>query len=315
MINISDFLNSFIDNKEVVPSTLDGIKSCITLTIKVCTTVDYTTNYELSALLSKYHKDCPVEMFTVPDWNLVLVLERLCMPPFEPITQSSLKHLTYKCVFLIAMACSCRVSELHALAIDKVSHTQNWGKVFLEPKSDFLAKNQANHQVPNHRCFTLKALVPPANKVHFAPGSSEETRYNRKKLFCPVRALRFYLARTKHYRKNKSALFISLNPGYTKDITKQSIGNWVRHTINLCYALAGENHDNLGRASVHEIRSITTSLRFERNLSLATLLKSCVWKNNNTFTKYYLKNVAVLSQELYRLPPVWISQCLLNAND
>ena len=311
-MNIADFLTEIIDSKDVVPTTLDGIKSCILITLKLCTGIDNTKNFELSALSAKYHRDCPSEVFQLPSWNLVLVLEMLCKPPFEPLTTASFKHLTFKCVFLTALACSCRISELHAIAFDKLSHDKQWKVVYLEPRADFLAKNQQSRALVHSRQFQLKALVPPAHKTNFLPNSFEEASYNRKKLFCPVRALRLYLARTQHRRQGKASLFISLQPNHRTDITKQSVANWVRRTIKMCYALAGDNPDHVGRATVHEIRALTASVKFERNLSLDSILKSCVWKNQNTFTKYYLRNVAVLSQDLHKFPPMWMSQEQIN---
>ena len=309
---LADFLNEIVLSQTVVPTTLDGIKSCILITLKFCTGIDLTLNSELCAITAKYHKDCPAEVFKVPSWNLVLVLECLCKPPFEPITQATFKMLTFKCVFLVAVACSCRLSELHALAFDKLSHDKNWSVVYLSPRSDFIAKNQTSRAVTHQREFKLKALVKPAHKTNFAPDSPEAAVYNRNKLLCPVRALRFYLARTVHRRSHAASLFVSLQPNHRKDITKQSVANWVRRTIKLCYALVGDNPQNLGRASVHEIRSLTSSLKFERNLSLDSIMKSCVWKSGNTFTRFYLKNVALMSQDLYKLPPVCMSQSKLS---
>ena len=308
--DFADFFNELALTFDVVPTTLDGIKSCVLLTVKLCTGLDFTNNYELYSICAKYHKDCPAEVFKYPDWNLVLVLEILSSHHFEPLHEISIKLLTYKTVFLVAMACSCRVSELHAIAFDKVTHTRDWSIVYLEAKSDFLAKNQSIRK--DTRKFALKALVPPIHKTNFVEGSPEAIKYHKQKLLCPVRALRAYLARTVYRRSNKSALFVSLNANHKSDITKQSICNWVRKTIYLCHQLAGENTQNLGRASVHEIRSVTSSVKFERNMSLDSILKSCVWKNGNTFTRYYLKNVAVLSDELHRLPPLWLAQSVIN---
>lgn len=312
LANLADYFLSYTISKDIMPVTLDNVKACILLTIKVCTNVDFTQNYELAAICTKYHRECPPEVFKVPDWNLVLVLEVLSKPPFEPLHEVSLKMLTLKCCFLISLALSCRVSELHALAFDKISHSPNWSRVYLEPKSDFLAKNQTSHSDKQSRAFILKSLVPPPNKTQFSPGSFEEKMYHKHKLLCPVRALRLYLHKTALLRANKAALFISMNPNHPNDITKQSICNWVRRTIKLCYALAGKDDRTVGRATVHECRAITSSVKFERNLSLDSLLKSCTWKHGNVFTKHYLRNVAVLSQDLYRLPPVYLSQCKLN---
>ena len=311
--SLADFLDELAKSLQIVPSTLDSIKSCILITIKACTDKDYINTYELTAITSKYHKDCPAIVFKLPDWNLVLVLEQLCKSPFEPLHEASFKLLTYKTVFLVAMACSCRVSELHALAFNKLSHTPDWDTVFLEAKSDFLAKNQSSRDPKFTRQFKLKALVKPAHKVSFVSGSVEAQKYNKHKLLCPVRALRMYLARSHSRRTStKKALFVSLHAKHKNDITKQSVGNWVRKTILLCYNLVGDNPTNLGRATVHEIRALTSSIKFERNLSLDSVLKSCIWKHNNTFTKYYLRDVATVSDDLYRLPPVFMSQCRLN---
>ena len=310
---LANFITFLINSKDLVPTTVDSIKSCVTFTLRFCTGIDYGNCIELTALLQKYHRECPAELFKLPSWNLVLVLEMLNGYPFEPLHEASIKHLTYKCVMLLSVACSCRVSELHALAFDKITHSKDWSTVYLEPKSDFLAKNQKSHTDGSSRCFKLQALVKPAHKTNFPPGSDAETKYQRDKLFCPVRALRIYLARTLSRRsKHKAALFVSLNANHSKDITKQSISNWVRHTIKLCYALAGENPENIGRASVHEIRALTSSVQYERNLSLNAIMKSCIWKNSNTFTRYYLRNVAVLSDDLYQFPPLWFAQGLIN---
>ena len=53
----------------------------------------------------------------LPQWDLAIVLEALSKPPYEPLRQASLKHLTLKTVFL-AMASAGRPSELQALVCD-----------------------------------------------------------------------------------------------------------------------------------------------------------------------------------------------------
>ena len=39
----------------------------------------------------------------IPSWNLSLVLHQLTKAPFKPIKEASLKHLTFKTVFLLAL--------------------------------------------------------------------------------------------------------------------------------------------------------------------------------------------------------------------
>ena len=46
----------------------------------------------------------------LPQWNLGIVPEALNKPPYEPLREASLKHVTLKIVFLIAMALAGRRS-------------------------------------------------------------------------------------------------------------------------------------------------------------------------------------------------------------
>ena len=54
----------------------------------------------------------------LPQWDLGIVLEALGKPPYEPLREASLKHLTLKTVFHLAMASAGRRSELKALVFD-----------------------------------------------------------------------------------------------------------------------------------------------------------------------------------------------------
>ena len=55
------------------------------------------------------------------------------------------------------------------------------------------------------------------------------------KSLCPVRALKVYLDKTKSMRKGKALLFVSLREGYSKDITRITISQWIKQTIHTCY--------------------------------------------------------------------------------
>ena len=289
---ICDFLLFLIDEGRHLPNTLESIKSCVCVTLKLAVGIDLSDSSEITAILQKYHRDCPRENFTPPDWNLVYVLDMLLHKPFEPLSQASLKHLTYKTVFLVAMACSCHISELHALDVRKLQHDPEWKYVWLAPNSLFLAKNQTDRRPSSSRQFKL------TNLTQFV-GVHEPDR-----LLCPVRALRYYLQRTKPFRRNRRALFLSLQTNRKSDITKQSINIWIRNTIRLAYALSGHQADQLGRTTNHEIRSVCSSLAYEKSMSLNTVLRACHWKNHNTFTSYYLRDVTVLCNELMRLSPL-----------
>ena len=54
----------------------------------------------------------------LPLWDLDIILEELSKPPYVPLGEASLKHLTLKTVFLLAMASARGRSELQALVFD-----------------------------------------------------------------------------------------------------------------------------------------------------------------------------------------------------
>ena len=54
----------------------------------------------------------------LPQWNLDIVLEALSKPLYEPLQEASLKHLTFKTVFLRAIVSTGTGIELQALVFD-----------------------------------------------------------------------------------------------------------------------------------------------------------------------------------------------------
>ena len=50
----------------------------------------------------------------LPLWDLDMILEALSKPPYVPLGEASLKHLTLKTVFLLAMASARGRSEIQA---------------------------------------------------------------------------------------------------------------------------------------------------------------------------------------------------------
>jgi hypothetical protein len=62
--------------------------------------------------------------------------------PFEPMDRASLKYVTLKMVFLVALATAQLRSEFHDLSYEKISFNKERG-VQLAPVPGFLVKNQA----------------------------------------------------------------------------------------------------------------------------------------------------------------------------
>ena len=71
-------------------------------------------NHFYKVVLDSFHRDRPKGRRGIPSWNLSLVLHQLTKAPFEPLKEASLKHLTFKTVFLLALDSGKRRSEIHA---------------------------------------------------------------------------------------------------------------------------------------------------------------------------------------------------------
>ena len=68
-------------------------------------------------------------------------LHQLTKVHFEQIKEASLKHLTFKTVFLLALGLGILRSEIHAWQNRNIRHQSDWSKVSLYPSSSFLQES------------------------------------------------------------------------------------------------------------------------------------------------------------------------------
>jgi hypothetical protein len=157
--------------------------------------------------------------------------------PFEPMVRASLKYVALKTVFLVDLAAAQRRPELHALSYEKISFNKERGEVQLAPVPGFLAKNQ----VPN---TSRRPVIIPSLSATVDNPFPDRT-------LCPVRALKFYVYRTRPptFRRGRQHLFISYAEGYSKEIAPATISRWIVDTIKLAYQLTG-NSQSLLRLSI-----------------------------------------------------------------
>ena len=265
--SVADFLMYLFEDKKLQPSTIDGYRSAIADKLGN-TTVNISKDNNLTRLLESFHRDRPRGRRGIPSWNLSLVLHQLTRAPFEPLSEASLKHLTFKTVFLLALGSGKRRSEIHAWQHKNIRHQSDWSKVSLFPSPSFLTKNQLAKEGPE----SVAPVVIPA----LAPTLDKSLKSDRS--LCPVRALRYYLDRTSDLRQHKELVFVSFKKGFDKDISPATISSWIKQTVILCYELSDHQAHTL-----HQ-------------------------KSHNTFTQFYLKDVAWADSELYHLGPVVAAQ-------
>ena len=169
---------------------------------------------------------------------------------------TDLKHLALKTAFLLALASGKRRSEIHAWVANKVSNLGQWEKVVLFP-SDFIAKNQLASVSP----VTIPALTTIVDR-----------QFKEDRTLCAVRALRYYLDRTKDLRGSQSLLFISFKKGHTSDIRPATLSSWLKQTILLCYKQAYQEALDLVHVKSHDIRAFAASKAFYGGVSVDQIM-------------------------------------------
>ena len=301
--SVADFQMYLFEDKKLQPSTIDGYRSAIADKLGN-TTVNISKDDNLTHLLESFHRDRPKGRRGIPTWNLSLVLHQPTKAPFEPLREASLKHLTFKTVFLLALGSGKRRSEIHAWQHKNIRHQSDWSKVSLFPSPSFLSKNQLAKEGPE----SVAPVVIPA----LAPTLDKSLKSDRS--LCPVRALRYYLDRTSDLRQHKELVFVSFKKGFDKDISPATISSWIKQTVILCYELSDHQAHTLHQVKAHDVRAFAASKAFQSGVSLEQILSACHWKSHNTFTQFYLKDVAWADSELYHLGPVLAAQQIHQQN-
>ena len=75
-------------------------------------------------------------------------------------------------------------------------------------------------------------------------GSRKEER-----TVCPVRALPYYLDRTKDLIQGKELLFVSSQ----KDFVPDTVSSWIKQTVFLCDQLSDEDAQRLHQVRAHDV--------------------------------------------------------------
>lgn len=211
----------------------------------------------------------PPQRKIVPAWNLSTLLESLKGAPYEPLVAASLTNLTHKTLMLIALASGRRCSELHALSTGEHLRLSRAGAT-LYFRPGFLAKNE-------RVSFSADPI--------FLPSIATESSVHEDRLWCPVRALRYYLKRTESIRGSVEQLFIITRVPYTA-ASKGLLARWICEAIENTGAL-----NPGGAASAHSTRAMASSRAFHRGATIKEVMEAVAWKSPSTFTSTYLRDL------------------------
>ena len=192
-------------------------------------------------------------------------LHKLTKVHLESIKEASLKHLTFKTVFLLALESGTYRSEIHAWQNRNIRHQSDWSKVCLYPSPSFLSENQLVKEGPDS--------VAPRVITALAPTLDRFLKSDRS--LCPVRALCYYLDRTSDFRENKEVVFVSFKKGCDTDISPATISSWIKQSVILYYELSDEETHTLHQVKAHDVRAFAASKVFQSGVSLDPILSAC----------------------------------------
>ena len=186
------------------------------------------------------------------------------------MNKASLHYITIKTVFLVAIASGHRVSTLQALSIEPGHLRWEAKGVRLIPRADFIAKNQTHSS--------------PLVEI-FLPSISSVSSVKEDKVWCPVRALRWYLDKVKSKRTSSSLFVTQIEP--FKAASKATIARWLVD----CIKSAGNEALLSDHVHAHDTRAISTSWALFNGATLSEIQSAAYWSTPNTFISCYLKDI------------------------
>ena len=278
---IADFLFWLRRSRRLSVSAVMGYRSMLSAVFKSILP-EISTSPTLHDLLRSFQVEAPVREVRPPSWDLPTVLNFLRSSPFEPLSSASLRDLTRKTLFLIALATAKRVGELQALS-RLVSFSSSAAGLSYVP--EFVAKTETATR-PLPRSFEVQSLGD------FAAGLPEEL------LLCPVRSLSAYMTRTSQVVNRPRRLFVSPKCP-SRAMSKNGISYMLREVI----VQSGASSQSGRAPRAHSIHGIATSSALFRNWSLRSVLEAASWHSNTIFTSFYFRDLQFTLHGVHSLGP------------
>lgn len=278
MPTILEFLQSLLD-KGRSPSTLKVYVAAISSNHADMDGGTVGSHNLISLFLRGTRRLHPPVVLRAPAWDLLLVLDALHHPPYEPLRQAELKWLSCKTAFLLAIVSAKRVGELHALSVSQscLKWAPDGSGVTLWPNTAFVPKVLSHSQCNQ-----------PLRLARFQ--STAEGTEDRAKLLCPVRALEAYIAATTAVRQSDQLFVCYGGPRLGCPLSKQRLSHWIVEVI--CHTYKAGGCPLPARIKAHSARSISTSWAALKGVSLEEICAAASWSSPSTFTRFYNVNVA-----------------------
>lgn len=215
----------------------------------------------------------PVVIKSCPAWDLSVVLQALTKEPFEPINLASLKFITLKTVFLVAVTTARRVSELQALSIREPFFSIFSDRIVLKTDPNFLPK------VASIQNRTQEIILPTFCSN---PSGKKEEEFHTLDV---KRAVLSYLENTKDFRCSDALFVLFSGNKKGRQASRGTIARWLRMAISEAYSLTGLESPLNVRA--HSTRASAVSWAEKAGATPEQICKAATWTSLTTFARHY----------------------------
>ena len=129
------------------------------------------------------------------------------------------------------------------------------------------------------------AFLTKTQSIDFLPAPiflasiAEFSSITEDKVWCPVRAIKWYLHRTRPLRDDCTALFVISRKPYTR-AAKDTISRWIVEVIARAVP-------EVPCPRAHDVRAMVTSAALYKGVPLEEILQAAAWKSSHTFISSY----------------------------
>ena len=231
-----------------------------------------------SLLISRFIKAIKISNPSIktlpPPWCLGSVLSVLSRELFEPMNSCDIKLLTWKTVFLLAICSARRISELQALSCSAPFTIVKGQTASLKTVPEFLPKRASDW----HR----KQSIELSSFYH-------EHDYSTVHNMCPVRALKFYLDRSKTFQSTDQLFVLHSSPKRGQAASKATIARWIVELLKHVYASLGKEFPTTVHA--HQTRGVASTWAEMAKCETQEIMRAAMWSSKSTFIRHYRLNL------------------------
>lgn len=182
--------------------------------------------------------------------------------------KAKFRNVVRKTVFLLQLASTRRVSWIHACHTSPFYTRFEDRGVTMVPYLKYDKNQTAEYTPPSVHIPSLRDFSPD------------------DKVFCPVRALKYYCDRADQLRGPEKALFISSVEPH-KRARKNTVSGWVRSIIREAYTATKEAFPKDVDLRAHSTRKVGSSWALASGATMTEIMEAAAWKGAGTFGTHY----------------------------